>query len=68
MAGLEKTFFQSSEFEPFLCSQYLDEIFCIWTQCSQILNRLFHCINSLNLTFKFTADYSKTIYKLETDL
>ena len=40
--------------------QYLDEIFCIWTQGSKNLNKLFNCINSLYLTIKFIMDYSTT--------
>ena len=68
MTGLEKRYFQSSEFEPFLCSRYLDGIFFIWTQGSRKLNGLFNCINSLHPTFRFTMDYSTTIDELETDL
>ena len=68
MAGLEKKIFQNSQFEPFLRLEYLYEIFFIWIQCSQKLNRHFHCINSLLPTIKFTMDYSATIDKLETDL
>ena len=60
--------------------RHLDEIFCIWTQVSQNLNKLFNCINSLHLTIKFTMHYStkeinclgvtvtKVCNKLETDL
>ena len=60
--------------------RHLDEIFCIWTQVSPNLNKLFNCINSLHLTIKFTMHYStkeinclgvtvtKVCNKLETDL
>ena len=68
MAGLEKKIFQISQFEPFLWLEYLYEIFFIWIQCSQKLNRHFNCINSLLPTIKFTMDYSATIDKLETYL
>ena len=52
----------------FLCSQYLDEIFCIETLGSQKLNGLFNCMNSMHPAIKFTIDSFKTIDKLETDL
>ena len=68
MERLEKRIFQSSEFELFLCLQYIDKIFCTWTQGSQKLNCLFNCINSMHPTVKFTMNYSTTIDKLETDL
>ena len=60
--------------------RYLDESFCIWIQGYQNLNELFHYINSLHPTIKFTMDYSiteinflgvtvtKVCNKLETDL
>ena len=60
--------------------RYLDEIFCMWAQGSQNLNKLFNCINSLHRTIKFTMGYSttetnflgvtvtKVCNKLETDL
>ena len=80
MTELEKRIFQNSQFNPFLWLRYLDEIFGIWTQCSQKLNKLFNCINSLHPTVNFTKDYSTTEInflgvtvtkvgnKLETDL
>ena len=61
MARLEKRIFQNSEFECFLCSRYLDDIFRIWIQGSQKLNQVFNCINSLHPTMKFIMDYSTTI-------
>ena len=60
MTVLEKKIFQSSEFKTFLWLQYFDDIFDIWSQCSQKLKELFDCINSLHLTIKFTMDYSAT--------
>ena len=68
MVRQKNRFYQSSEFEPFLCSRYFGEIFSIWTQGSQKLSGLFNYLNSLHLTFNFTVDYSATIDKLETDL
>ena len=60
MAELGKIIFQNSEVKPFLWLRYLDEIFYIWTQGFQILNKLFNCVNSLNPTVKFTMNYSTT--------
>ena len=78
MIGLEKRIFQRKELILFLWLQYLDDIFCIWTQGSQKLNEFF--INSQHPTMKFTMGYSTTEInfvnvhvtkvgnKLETDL
>ena len=63
MTGLEKIIFQNSEFKPFLCLQYFDKIFDIWTHSYKKLKELFNCINSLHLTIKFTMDYSATEIK-----
>ena len=60
MAELGKIIFQNSEVKPFLWLRYLDEIFYIWTQGFQKLNKLFNCVNSLNPTVKFTMNYSTT--------
>ena len=60
MAELGKIIFQTSEVKPFLWLRYLDEIFYIWTQGFQKLNKLFNCVNSLNPTVKFTMNYSTT--------
>ena len=60
MVGLEKRIFQNNKFKPFLQLQYIDEIFCIWTQDPQKVNELVNCINSLHPTIKFTMDYSTT--------
>ena len=60
MAELGKIIFQNSEVKPFLWLRYRDEIFYIWTQGFQKLNKLFNCVNSLNPTVKFTMNYSTT--------
>ena len=58
MTGLEKKVFQNNELKHFVCLQYLDEIFGIWTQGSQ--KELFNCINSLHPTINITVGYSLT--------
>ena len=58
ITGLGKRIFQNSVFKPFLCLRCFDEIFDIWIHCSQKLKELFHCVNSLHPTIKFTMDYT----------
>ena len=63
MTVLEKMFFQNSEFKTFLWLRYFDDIFDIWSQCSQRLKKLFNCITSVHPRIKFFMDYSATKIK-----
>ena len=59
MAGFEKKIFENTNFKPLLWLQYLDNIFCIWTEGLERLQEFFQYINSFHPTIKFTMEFTK---------
>ena len=58
MAGLEEEIFEKSYFQPYLWFQYLDDIFCIWTDGLENLNEFFGFLNNIHTSIKFSMEYS----------
>ena len=59
MAGLEEQIFEKSHFQPYLWLQYLDDIFCIWTEGLENLKEFFGFLNNAHPSIKFTMEYSQ---------
>ena len=59
MTGLEKKIFGNTNFKPLLWLQYLDDIFCIWTEGFDRLQEFYQYLNSFHSTIKFTMEFSK---------
>ena len=59
MTGLEEELFEKSHFQPYLWLQYLDHIFCIWTEGLENLKEFFGFLNKVHPSIKFTMEYSQ---------
>ena len=60
MEGLENKIFSNTNVQPLLWLQYLNDIFCIWTDGLEKLKGFFSYLHSCHPTIKFTMDYSDT--------
>ena len=60
MEGLENKIFSDTNVQPLLWLQYLNDIFCIWTDGLEKLKGFFSYLHSCHPTIKFTMDYSDT--------
>ena len=60
MEGLENKIFSDTNVQSLLWLQYLDDIFCIWTDGLEKLKKFFSYLDSCHHTIKFTMDYSDT--------
>ena len=45
--------------KPFLWLRYLDDIFCLWTECVDKLKELFNYLDEFHPSIKFTMEYSE---------
>ena len=45
MAGLEENLFKELKFKSYIWFQYLDDIFCIWTERLEKLKEFFNFLN-----------------------
>ena len=60
MEGLENKIFSDTNVQSLLWLQYLDDIFCIWTDGLEKLKKFFSYLDSCHHTIKFAMDYSDT--------
>ena len=58
MAGLERKIFENGEFNPLVWLRFLDDIFCLWTEGEEKLNKFFKYLNEFHPTIKFTMEKS----------
>ena len=69
MAGLEKRIFEYSGYHPYYRLRFLDNIFCIWTDGLEKLQKFFKFLNAFHPRIRFTMDYSyKTMNFLDAQV
>ena len=59
MARLEKKIFENTNFKPLLWLRYLGDVFCIWKEGLERLQKLYQYLNSFHSTIKVTMEFSK---------
>ena len=60
MAEQEEKILKESEYKPYLCWQYTDNIFLLWEHGENKLKSFLDKTNEVHPTIKFTAEWSKT--------
>ena len=59
MADLEEKIFSASEKKPMIWWRYIDDIFFIWEDEEESLEKFLNKLNSFHPTIKFIAEYSR---------
>ena len=60
MEELEKSIIKESEYKPYLCRRYIDDIFFLWEHGENKLKSFINKITKVLPTIKYTAEWSKT--------
>ena len=59
MDYLETEFLKTEAIQPWLCKRFIDDIFFIWTDSEENLNKFLKDLNDFHPNLKFTYEKSK---------
>ena len=68
MSAFEEKHMPNSPLQPLVWKRFIDDILCVFTEDSPLIQTMFEWLNSLHPTIKFTMDKGKSISFLDTYL